>query len=67
MRDSNDEAAVNVGAIAALAEETHQPMPIVKRVFEAEYARLKSGARVTDYLVLFACRRTRDALARRRA
>lgn len=67
IRGSYDEETANVEVIASLAEETHQPMPIVKEVYEAEFARLKSSARLTDYLVLFACRRTRDALAPRRA
>jgi hypothetical protein len=43
----------------------HYPLPVVKRVYEAEFARLKADARVTDYLVLFAARRTRDALLAR--
>jgi Protein of unknown function (DUF3562) len=34
----------------------------VRRVYEAEFTRLKESARITDYLVLFASRRTRDAL-----
>jgi hypothetical protein len=38
------------------------PLPVVKRVYEAEFARLKADARITDYLVLFAARRTRDVL-----
>jgi hypothetical protein len=41
------------------------PAPVVKRVYDAEFARLKSDARITDYLVLFAARRTRDALLAR--
>src|SRR5215475_16234286 len=49
-------------AIASLARETHHPVPVVKRVFDAEYARLKANARVTDYLMLFASRHTRDTL-----
>jgi hypothetical protein len=52
-------------AIAALADETHQPLPVVKEVFEGEFARLKATARITDYLVLFASRRTKDLLAHR--
>jgi hypothetical protein len=45
----------------------HYPLPVVRRVYEAEFARLKAGARITDYLVLFAARRTRDALLSRHA
>ena len=63
--DSTREEALNADAIAALAEETRQPLPVVKEIFDDQYARLKANARVTDYLVLFATRRTRDALAKR--
>jgi hypothetical protein len=57
--------ASNVETIAALAEETGQPVPVVKEIFEREYARLKAAARVGDYLVLFEARRTKNALVRR--
>jgi hypothetical protein len=40
----------------------HYPLQLVTRVYEAEFARLKAEARITDYLVLFAARRTRDTL-----
>ncbi|HTS24013.1 MAG TPA: DUF3562 domain-containing protein [Casimicrobiaceae bacterium] len=48
--------------ISSIAQEVHYPIPIVKRIYEDEFARLKSVARVSDYLVLFASRRTRDLL-----
>lgn len=48
--------------ITSIAQEVHYPIPIVKRIYEDEFARLKAVARVTDYLVLFASRRTRDLL-----
>ena len=48
--------------ISSLADETRYPVPIVKRIYEMEFGRLKAVARVTDYLVLFASRRTRDLL-----
>ena len=57
------EEAINVDAIASLAAETQRPLPIVKQVYEAEFARLKANARITDYLVLFASRRAREMLA----
>jgi hypothetical protein len=57
----------NSDAIASLAEETQRPLPVVKKVYDAEFARLKDGARITDYLVLFASRRARDALAQHRS
>ena len=63
--DPNEDAR-QADAIASLARETHHPIPVVRRVFEAEYARLKANARVTDYLMLFASRHTRDALTHMR-
>lgn len=67
MLDSSprNEESANQDAITNIAQEMHTPLPIVKRVYEAEFARLKASARITDYLVLFAARRTRAALARR--
>jgi len=62
-RSGRDEEVANIDAIASLAEETQRPLPIVKEIYDAEFARLKDGARITDYLVLFASRRARDALA----
>lgn len=69
MPDSSDrnQDAINQDAITSIAREMHYPLPIVKRVYEAEFARLKANARITDYLVLFAARRTRDALHARAA
>ena len=49
--------------IEMIAVETHRSFDEVKRVYDDEYARLKSEALVFDYLVLFATRRTRAALA----
>ena len=54
--------AINQDAITSIAQEMHYPLPVVKRVYETEFARLKADARITDYLVLFAARRTRDML-----
>ena len=62
---ARDQTAINEDAITSIAQEMHYPLPVVKRVYEAEFARLKADARVTDYLVLFAARRTRDALLAR--
>jgi hypothetical protein len=55
--------AANKEAIAELVSLTGRPEAEVTRVFAAEYARLRSTARITDYLVLFAFRRTRDVFA----
>jgi hypothetical protein len=60
-----NEEALKADTIAVLAEETGEPLPVVKEIYEEQYARLKSRARISDYLVLLATRRTRDALARR--
>ena len=54
--------AINQDAITSIAQEMHYPLPVVRRVCETEFARLKADARITDYLVLFAARRTRDML-----
>ena len=59
---NRDEDAINQDTILSLAQETHHPLPIVTKVYEAEFARLKADARITDYLVLFAARHTRDTL-----
>jgi hypothetical protein len=60
-----NEDAINQNTITSLAQEMHYPLPVVKQVYEAEFARLKADARISDYLVLFAARRTRDALLAR--
>lgn len=62
---NSEQEAVNLDAIKNLSRETSRPFDEVKKIFEGEYARLRDGARVTDYLLLFASRRTRDALAQR--
>jgi hypothetical protein len=49
-------------AIQSLAAETRSPAEVVRRVYESEFARLKDGARVNDFLVLLAMRRTRVTL-----
>lgn len=62
---SSNEDAINRDAISSIAEEMHFPLPDVRQIYETEFARLKASARITDYLVLFAARRTRDALLAR--
>jgi hypothetical protein len=61
------EAAVHEGAIASLIEETDLPEEVVRRVYEHELVQLKPRARVKDYLLLFAVRKTREALGSPRA
>jgi hypothetical protein len=58
-----NEEAVNADMVASIAEETHQPLPVVKQIYEEQYSRLKSDARLLDYLALFATRRTKEILA----
>jgi Protein of unknown function (DUF3562) len=60
--DSGEQAS-SVGAIRELAEETNRPFAEVKEVYEVELARLKSDARIMDYVPLFASRRTRARLS----
>jgi len=62
--NDSDELANSLAAIEALAQETKRPVAEVKQVYEVELARLKSDARITDYLLLFASRRTRTRLSR---
>ena len=62
-----DFETANADAIAALAKEIDHPLPIVKRAYETEFARLHAGARITDYLVLLASRSAREALRRQSA
>jgi uncharacterized protein DUF3562 len=62
-----DQESIHRDAIVEIAKLTHRPVPVVRRIFEEQFARLKSQARITDYLVLFASRRTRDLLNSRAA
>lgn len=61
-----DQEEVSRNAIEALARETSRPIDEVKEIYEGEFARLRADARITDYLILFASRRTRDTLVHRR-
>jgi hypothetical protein len=60
----HDEAR-NADTIAALSAETRQPLELVRQIFEEQYARLKATARIPNYVVLFAIRRTTEVLATR--
>jgi hypothetical protein len=64
-QDSTREEALKVNAIATLAQETRQPLEVVREIFDEEYAHLTTKARIADYVVLFATRRARDVLAKR--
>jgi Protein of unknown function (DUF3562) len=58
----DDQEAVSQSAIEALARETSRPVEEVKGIYEDQFARLREGARIHDYLILFASRHTRDVL-----
>ena len=57
---------MTASVVEAIASETQRSLDEVRQVYASEFALLSSDARVTDYLVLFATRRTRAALAARR-
>jgi len=61
-----DHAARHREAIEALANDTAMPLNEVELVYEAELASLRTWASVNDFVPLFAARRTRDRLRRRR-
>jgi hypothetical protein len=63
LHDDSAEQVNNLGAIEALAQETNRPVAEVRQVYESELARLKSDARITDFVHLFASRRARARLA----
>ena len=48
--------------ISSIAQEMRYPIRIVKRIYEEEFARLRSRAGARDHLALFASRRTRSLL-----
>jgi len=60
--EDHDEEALHQSVVNALAQEIRQPVAKVKTVYEVEFARLKSNAKVKDYLALLASRRTREKL-----
>lgn len=60
--DSPDQEALHLNAIKALAIETGQEFSVVRQVYEHELSGLKAGARITEYVIVLACRRTRVML-----
>ena len=52
----------SLNAIEEIVLESGRPTSEVKKIYEAELARLKANANIRDYLLLFASRRTREAL-----
>jgi len=59
-------AAKNQAVIVALARETRTDPEVVREIFESTLARLKADARVPQFLVLIATRKTREALKTKR-
>ena len=57
---NHGEEALHHAVVRALAQEIHQPVERVTTVYEGELARLRSNAKVKDYLVLLASRRARS-------
>jgi predicted extracellular nuclease len=64
LNDTAAEQAKNAEVIAALAQETRRPLDEVREVYEGELARLKTDARITDYVALFASRSAKARLVR---
>jgi hypothetical protein len=62
--NDSDEQVNSLEAIEELAQKTNRPVAEVKEIYEVELARLKSDARIMDYVLLFASRRTRARLSR---
>ena len=60
--DAADDPNLQLNAIEEIALESGRPLSEVKSIYEAELARLKADANIRDYLLLFASRRTREAL-----
>ena len=54
--------AEHLNAIQALAEEMHQPVDDVNRIYAETFERLDSDARIKDYLVLLTAKSVRDKL-----
>lgn len=52
----------HLSAIQALANEMHQPVDDVNRIYAETFERLSSDARIKDYLILFTSKTVRDEL-----
>jgi hypothetical protein len=50
-----------------LAKQTGHAIPLARKIFDAECAKLRVGATLDDYLVVLALRHTRDVLRARQA
>jgi hypothetical protein len=65
--DDQTEENLHRYAIESLAAELHYPVSEVRRIYEEEFVRLKTGARIKDFLVVFATRGARASLLRAHA
>jgi len=62
--DLPDTDDTNQDLIESIAKEMHHPLPVVRRVYQEQLARLTAEARIVDYVAVLAARRTRDVLSR---
>jgi hypothetical protein len=65
-REPVDDVRAQANAIEEIAHDCGRPMGEVAEIYEVELARLGANARVRDFLLLFANRRTREVLIQRR-
>lgn len=64
---NRDDETLHQRAIEQLAQKVDQPVAGVRAVYEGEFARLKSDAKITQYLALITRRRAHEALLRKHA
>ena len=62
--DNSEQEALHLNAMKALAAETGRDFALVRQVYEVELARLQSGARLSEYVLLLSSRRTRETLSK---
>jgi hypothetical protein len=62
--DTPEQEALHLNAMKTLATETGCELARVKQVYEVELARLLSGARLSEYVLLLSSRRTRETLCK---
>ncbi|MEK7439018.1 MAG: DUF3562 domain-containing protein [Pseudomonadota bacterium] len=60
--DNPDQEALHLKAMQALALETGHEFALVRRVYEVELTRLRTAARVTEFVLLLSSRRARETL-----
>lgn len=60
-----DDETLHQRAIEHLAQKVDQPVASIRAVYEGEFARLKSDAKITRYLALITRRRAHETLLRK--